>query len=74
MEISVYIVCTDGGSVIGAFRTYDGAIKCLIENALFDMNSDRWTDEERASVISRLKEDGSASGFGYIEYVGELGE
>lgn len=73
MDISVYIACTDGGSVMGAFRTRDGALKCLIENALFDMD-DRWTDEERASVISHLEEDGSADGFGYIEYVGELGE
>lgn len=73
MEISVYLACTDGGSVMGAFRTRDGALKCLIENALFDMD-DRWTDKERASVISHLEEDGSADGFGYIEYVGELGE
>lgn len=73
MDISVYLACTDGGSVMGAFRTRDGALKCLIENALFDMD-DRWTNEERASVISHLEEDGSADGFGYIEYVGELGE
>ena len=73
MNISVYLACTDGGSVMDAFRTRDGALKCLIENALFDMD-DRWTDEERASVISHLEEDGSADGFGYIEYVGELGE
>lgn len=73
MEISVYLACTDGGSVMGAFRTRDGAISCLIEDALFTMNDD-WTDEAKTRVINDLKEDGSASGFGYVEYVGELGE
>lgn len=73
MEISVWLAYSDDGCVMGAFRTRDGAIKCLKENALFMMDFG-WTDEERARVINSIEEDGSADGFGYVECVGELGE
>ena len=73
MEISVWLAYSDDGCVMGAFRTRDGAIKCLKENALFMMDF-RWTDEERARIINSIEEDGNADAFGYVECVGELGE
>lgn len=71
MSINIYLAMGDDGTVIGAFRTPEGALNRLKERALMMMD-ETWTEEEKEEVLAELEESDGADGFGYIEDAGEL--
>lgn len=73
MSINIYLAMGDDGTVMGPFRTPEGALNCLKEKALRMMDG-TWAEEEKEEILTELEESDGADGFGYIEDAGELGD
>ena len=67
--MEIWVVVTDSGEIICAYQSEESAIEDLVNTATEISSRSGWSDDELLETIETIKEDGSASGVGYIEKI-----